>query len=110
MVYSVVALAARSTGDGGFRGSAILQRYVAITLKWAERASEMVGRLVRKESMSLERISRSESGMWPLSWAVVISITECSSGGRSIAFDGRVESELIRIWEERKNSRAVLRL
>ena len=50
-----------------------------------------------KKSMSSDNTSRSDAGTWPLSWAVTVSVTACRSGGRSVAFDGRVESDVVRI-------------
>jgi hypothetical protein len=47
--------------------------------------------------MSLERISRSAVGIWPCSCAVIVSMTGWRSGGRSEAFEGRVESDVVRI-------------
>ena len=64
----------------------------------------------RKWDMSGERISRSEDEMWPFSWAVTISITEWSSGGRLAAFDGRSEREAMRNWDARRLVRDVVRL
>jgi len=37
-------------------------------------------------------------------------MTECSSGGRSVARDGRLESEVMRIWEEMRFVRTVVRV
>ena len=62
-----------------------------------ESASQMVGVWERRKDISAESISRSESSIWPESWAVVISIAVCNSGERSAVCDGRVESALMRI-------------
>lgn len=48
--------------------------------------------------MSLERISRSDAGTWPFSCAVTVSMTAWRSGGRSVAFCGRVDRDVVRIW------------
>jgi hypothetical protein len=70
----------------------------------------MVLMLARNVSMSSERISRSVSGMWPLSCAVAISMTACSSGGRSFDRDGRSLSDWSRISVEMRFVRASVRL
>lgn len=62
--------------------------------------------LVMKASRSAERISRSEAGIWPRSWAVAMSIRVCSSGGRSAALEGRSERVSMRIWVVRRDVRA----
>lgn len=62
-----------------------------------ESASQTVGRLERRKDVSAESIARSESGIWPDSCAVVISIAVCSSGRRSVVCNGRVASDSIRI-------------
>lgn len=104
--WSEAALLLRSGVEGWLSGSAILQRCLVIVLSWVERASAMMSALERKASMSLERISRSEAEIWPWIWAVAMSMRGCSSGGRSAAFESRSESELMRIWEERREVRA----
>ena len=58
----------------------------------------MVVMLEWKKSMSPERMSRSELGMWPFSCAVTSSMTAWSSDGSSAVRDGRSERVLMRIW------------
>jgi hypothetical protein len=95
---------------GGDLGSAILQRYSTTMLSWSESVVEMVVMLSTKKSSSPERISRSESGTWPLSWADTISRLEWSSDGKSGDLEGRSSSDWIKIWDEMKFVRASVRL
>ena len=66
-------------------------------MNWVDKAEAMGAIFEWKNSMSLERVSRSDKGTWPFSWAVTVSVTACKSGGRSAAFDGRVERDVVRI-------------
>lgn len=97
---SMVALVGRSETDsrgawGG--GDAMVQRRSATRFSWVDSAAEMAGREARKWAVSLERISRSEVGTWPRSWAVTISMTAWRSGGRVGAFEGRSERVVMRM-------------
>lgn len=105
-VCSAFALALRSAGAGGWSGSAMLQRCVVVLLSWVESASLIMSLFAKKASRSAERISRSAAGIWPRSWAVAMSIRECSSGGRSAALKGRSERVSMRIWVVRRDVRA----
>jgi hypothetical protein len=69
----------------------------------------MMSLFVRKASISADSISRSEGGIWPCSCAVAISMREWSSGGRSAAFEGSSDNELMRTWVERRDVRAAAR-
>ena len=66
-------------------------------VNWVDKAEAMGAIFEWKNSMSSDNISRSDAGTWPLSWAVTVSVIACRSGGRSVAFDGRVEREVVRI-------------
>ena len=68
-----------------------------MVVSWVDIAEEMVDMFSKKKSTSPDKISRSESGICPLSWAVMSSIMECSSDGRSAALEDRSESVRIMI-------------
>lgn len=109
VVRSASAFVGRRSVSGGFCGSAILQRCDSMVFNCVDIAEAIKSMFSRKKAMSPERISRSASVMWPFSWAVTSSITACSSGGRSIAFEGRSESVWIRICDSKRCVRAVIR-
>lgn len=90
-------------------GSAILHRWFATVVICCEMASPMTDMLSMKKSRSPARISRSAGGIWPLSCAVMSSITECSSGGRIALFEGRSESVVSRMLDVWRFVRAILR-
>jgi hypothetical protein len=102
-----VAVLGRSGMLGGAVGLPILHRRVAVVNSWDDRAVPMVVVLERKKDMSEERMGRSEGGMCPFSWAVTISMAGWRSGGRSV---DRIESVVVRIWDEMWFVRAVVRV
>lgn len=108
--FTLCALLGRESRLGGFTGSAIWHRSDATILSCEESASPMVLRLERKSSTELERIARSASEMGLVSWAVRSSMQAWSSGGRVLALEGRSERVVVRIREEERLMRAVVRL
>jgi hypothetical protein len=94
---SVRDVLARDEMGGGEMGEAIRQRWLAMVVSWVDKAEAMGTMFEWKKSMSLDNISRSDVGIWPCSCAVTVSMTGWRSGGRSGAFEGRVESDVVRI-------------
>jgi hypothetical protein len=98
-VRSSSAFERSSSISGGVLGSAILHRRVAVVVSWSESAEEMMSMFERKNCVSAARMSRSEGGIWPVSWAVTRSMGECRSWGKVGDREGRVVSVRMRTWK-----------
>jgi len=81
-----------------------------MVVSWVDIAEAMGPMFEWKNSMSSDRMSRSDAGTWPFSWAVTVSVTACKSGGRSVALDGRVERDVVRICVVCRVVRAVAKV